>query len=407
MFDELFTRPSALARHRAAPYAAERARYLAHCAQRGDSRTTLWLKVRTLRWVAAQLHRAYPTLALTLDQVRAVAGRGPGRHTRWSRRRFVDVARPWLRFLGCLREPTAPIPFYAELDDYEHWATHERGLTPMTVARWHGAIAQFLRWYGLRARPLAALCATDIDTYLTERRAHGWSRISVRNATITLRAFLRHAASRGWCESHLAEGIQAPRVYALEGLPSGPDWADVQRLLAAVDTARPQDVRDRAILMLLAMYGLRASEVATLRLDHVDWTHDQLHVPRVKRRDPQVYPLLPSVGNAILRYVHTVRRPSVHRQVFLTLTSPVRPLSRAALYGVVAPRLQALGVRSAHRGPHALRHACAARLVAEGFSLKAIGDHLGHRSPSATRVYAKVDLPHLREVAAFDLGDLP
>ena len=57
-------------------------------------------------------------------------------------------------------------------------------------------------------------------------------------------------------------------------------------------------------------------------------------------------------------------------------------------------------------GPHALRHACAAHLVEEGLSLKEIGDHLGHRSSSATQIYAKVDLSGLREVAAFDLGGL-
>jgi integrase len=160
------------------------------------------------------------------------------------------------------------------------------------------------------------------------------------------------------------------------------------------------------MLMLWAIYGLRASEVVTLRLDDVDWEHDQLHVARVKRRDAQVYPLLPSVGNAILRYVQHVRRPSAHRQVFLTLTSPFRPLSRGATYGIVCHRLRALGIRTARRGPHALRHACAARLVTAGFSLKQIGDHLGHRSTAATRIYAKVDLPHLRDVAAFDLGGL-
>jgi integrase/recombinase XerD len=64
------------------------------------------------------------------------------------------------------------------------------------------------------------------------------------------------------------------------------------------------------------------------------------------------------------------------------------------------------GISSAHRGPHSLRHACAAHLVKEDFSLKEIGDHLGHRSSSATRIYAKVDLPGLREVATFDLGGL-
>ncbi len=55
-------------------------------------------------------------------------------------------------------------------------------------------------------------------------------------------------------------------------------------------------------------------------------------------------------------------------------------------------------------GPHSLRHACATRLLAEGLSMKEIGDHLGHRQPDSTRVYAKVDLNSLRQVADFDLG---
>jgi site-specific recombinase XerD len=276
----------------------------------------------------------------------------------------------------------------------------------MTIERTHGSIAQFLRWYGRLGRPLSDVRPTDIDAYFAHGRAHGWCRVTVRNAARALRSFCRHGATRGWCRPDLAEAIHGPRVYAAEVLPAGLDWADVQRLLAAADTNRAPDVRDRALLMLLAIYGLRASEVVTLRLDDVDWGRDQLHVPRVKRRDAQIYPLLPSVGNAILRYVHTVRRPSAHREVFLRLTSPFGPLSRGAAYGIVCHRVNALGVRTTHRGPHALRHACAARLVTAGLSLKEIGDHLGHRSTSATRIYAKVDLPHLREVAAFDLGGL-
>jgi integrase len=159
--------------------------------------------------------------------------------------------------------------------------------------------------------------------------------------------------------------------------------------------------------MLMAIYGLRVGEVANLRLEHLDWEHDRLHVPRTKRRETQVYPLLSSVRDALVRYLRKVRRrPSVHRQVFLTLRPPYRPISAAGLYHVAAHRLKALGVRTAHHGPHSLRHACAARLVAEGLSLKEIGDHLGHRSTSATRTYAKVDLRGLREVAAFDVGEL-
>jgi integrase/recombinase XerD len=54
-------------------------------------------------------------------------------------------------------------------------------------------------------------------------------------------------------------------------------------------------------------------------------------------------------------------------------------------------------------GPHALRHTCATHLLERGLSLKEIGDYLGHRSPEATRIYAKVDLAGLRAVGDFEL----
>ena len=78
-----------------------------------------------------------------------------------------------------------------------------------------------------------------------------------------------------------------------------------------------------------------------------------------------------------------------------------------SLYDIVNRRFVEFGIQAAHRGPHALRHACATRLLADGLTLKEIGDHLGHRTTAATRTYAKVDMVSLREVGAFDLGDLP
>jgi len=413
MFAQLFVRASVVARHVNAPYAEERARYLAYCAQRGDSRSTLWLKARELLWVARKLS-VYPDLDVTIDQVRAVAGSWEEREracgqqltSRWTARRFVDVAGAWLRYLGYLRRPVEPIPFHGQLEEYGHWAMHERGLRETTIALHHRTVAHFLRWYSARGQPLAAVQVTDVDTYLARVSDHGWGRVTVHNVAASLRAFFRYGADRGWVRRGLASAIHGPRRYALEPLPAGPAWTDVQRLLASVGTARPKDVRDRAILMLFAIYGLRESEVAQLRLDDLDWEHDLLHVARVKRRTTQVYPLVPTVGNALIPYLEDVRPSSPRREVFLTLLSPPRPLTRGALYRIVADRLRALGVRTAHAGPHALRHACAARLVAEGLSLKAIGDHLGHRSTAATRIYAKVDLPGLREVAAFDLGGL-
>jgi len=102
-----------------------------------------------------------------------------------------------------------------------------------------------------------------------------------------------------------------------------------------------------------------------------------------------------------------VRQQSSRRQIFLTLKAPLRPLSIGGLYNIVNRCIATARVETKHHGPHTLRHACAMHLVSEGLSLKEIGDHLGHRSSSATRIYAKVNLPQLRLVADVDLGGLP
>jgi integrase len=180
----------------------------------------------------------------------------------------------------------------------------------------------------------------------------------------------------------------------------------VQRLIVSTDGERRRDIRDRAILMLFATYGFRSSEVAGLRLEHVNWEREVIAILRPKQRRMQEYPLVHSVGEAIIRYLQQVRPRCACREIFLTLKAPFRRLSAGALYHLVRSRLSALQIESLHRGPHSLRHACAGHLVAEKFSLKEIGDHLGHRSAFATRTYAKVDMPGLREVANFDLGGM-
>jgi site-specific recombinase XerD len=180
----------------------------------------------------------------------------------------------------------------------------------------------------------------------------------------------------------------------------------VQHLIASAENNRPTDIRDRAILMLLAVYGLRSAEVRCLKLEDLDWEKELVRITRPKQLKTQMYPLSHIVGEAIVRYLKEVRPRSLYRELFLTLQAPIQPLSRSGLWNVVSRRLQSLSPSIKHRGPHSLRHACASHLLAQGLSLKEIGDHLGHRSPNATRVYAKVDIAGLREVADFPLGGL-
>ena len=414
MFDELFISPAVLSRHRAAPWATERGRYLAYRAEQGCARPTLLRLARELRVVAHYLDLS-PGLPVSSAQIATVAEqwaarqrrRGHARSRHWSRGLFIQVATEWLRFLGRLPEPVAePVPWSAEVEAFADWMQRERGLSPTTIRlrRWH--LVQFLRWYAPHARSLAAVAGPDLDAFLTALGRQGWSRVSLATSAKALRAFFRHLERTGGCRPGLAAAIAAPRLFAQETCPAGPTWDEVLRLLASTATDRPWDIRDRALLLLFAVYGLRRSEVAGLRLDHLDWEHAVLWVPRTKQRRTQPYPLLRTVGEAILAYLQQVRPRSARREVFLTLKAPFRPLSPSGLYHVTSRRLARLGCPTPHRGPHALRHACAMRLVAAGLSLKVIGDHLGHRSTSATRLYAKVDLASLREVAALEPGGL-
>jgi len=413
MYEELFQNPSTVARHRSAPYAEERARYLRHCACQGYSRSTLLQKAADLLWAARKLS-IYPELRVNLQQLEAVAQGweerehecGQTLNAHWTRKRFIETARPWLRFLGCFCEPVSPLPFANLLEDYVSWMKYERGFAVTTVHCRAEYLRLFLRWYARRERPFAKVAPADIDIFLAEGGGKGWCRRSTRNMANALRGFFRHAAMRGWCDAGIPGTIQGPRVYSCDTLPAGSSWRDIQLLFASMNTDRPLDVRDRPILMLFAVYGFRASEVGGLRMEDFDWERDLLHVSRVKRQQRQVYPLLPAVGNAVARYLKDVRPPCDHREVFMTLLPPFRPLSRRALYSLTRRRLESLDIQTLHRGPHSLRHACATHLVSQGLSLKEIGDHLGHRSTAATRIYAKVGLPDLRKVAAFDLGDV-
>jgi integrase/recombinase XerD len=414
MFETLFKYPRVLARHREGLAADVRERFLLHRANEGVARTTLLRTARELLVVAKHVNvtagQAICTHDLEVAADRWARHQWRRRHAhgpRWSRELFLQVATTWLRFLGRLQEPDhTPSPFAGLIKDFANYMRDECGLSEATIRNrcWHGG--KFLDGLMKQNRSLAEVSVRDVDAFLIQKGGQGWGRVSVATCAQALRSFFRHAEMRGWCGVSIAAGIEGPRLFQQEALPVGPHWADVQRLITSASGDRPRDIRDRSILMLFAIYGFRTGEVAGLRLEQVNWEREIIAVMRPKQRRAQEYPLVHSVAEAILRYLQHVRPRCARREIFLTLKAPFRPLSPGALYHLVSSRLRALGIESVRHGPHSLRHACAGHLVAERFSLKEVGDHLGHRSAYATRTYAKVDLLGLREVGNFDLGGL-
>jgi integrase/recombinase XerD len=414
MFEQLFKRPHALSRQRTGPLAEERRCYLVHCGEEKMSPRTLRDIASYILAVAKALRLAdRPGEFITSAEIEARADRWANRkpkspvkrevHPSW--RRFVGHASRWLTFLGRLQQPALIRSPYAEhIAQFTNFMLQERGLSPQTVEHRRHTIDKFLTQIHDACLSLDVLTVAQVDELLVRKvRDEGYSRATIQTRASTLRAFFRYAEGRGWCRSGLAAAIMAPRVFRYEGLPAGVSWDCVKKVLAAAQGDRFPDIRDRALLMLLAVYGLRAGEVVALRLEDFDWEREVLTVAHGKRQKPRNYPLCRPVGDAVLRYLREARPQSTRREVFLTLLAPFRPLTRESLGKAVSRRLHALGISLAHYGPHSLRHACATHLLAQGLSLKEIGDHLGHESPETTRIYAKVDLAALRVVADFDL----
>jgi site-specific recombinase XerD len=410
MFESLFKYPAVVSRHREAPLAEERESYLAHRAKDGTSLATLRRFARELLVVVREMDLRPATISV--DAIESAAQlwacrqkrRGRAGKLRWSRSLFIQVTQDWLRFLGRLEEPQVNVVYADRIDDFTGFLRIERGLSAKTIRNYAWYVDKFLGWLNALGRGLATTSVLDVDAFISQH--HNWSRVTSACCAKALRSFFRHAERRGWCAGGIVSAIESPRIFKQEGLPTGPDWESVRALIAHADSELSRDVRDRAILLLFSTYGFRSSEVAQLRLDDVDWEREKIRVHRCKRRHDQEYPLIHSIGAAIVRYLKEVRPRTNRREIFLTLRAPFRPLSAGTMYRVVSSRMAKLGIKPLHQGPHSLRHACAGHLVEEGFSLKEIGDHLGHRSSSSTRTYAKVDLPGLREVASFDLGDL-
>lgn len=413
MFDRLFSRPTVIARHHNGPHASSRERFLAQCSEDGYSlsmlrkiawqllvvASTIDLRRRTVS--VGEIARA-ATQPVRFIRHRTSDGADSPHHTQ---QLFVSVATKWLDSLGRLKPERAnDTAFTALVSEFERYMRDERGLSPVTIRTRCERVNWFLASLPRHRRSMDAISILDVDDFLGSKGSAGWTRASIDALAASLRSFFRYAQNQQWCAVDIAASIKGPRMFALEGLPRGASWQDVQRLLA--DSGGIDDIRDHAILMLLALYGLRAGEVSTLRLDDIDWDREVISVTRPKQRRAQQYPWLPSVGDAVLRYLREVRPRCAHRELFLTMKAPHRPLSSQSVSAIVRAWLTSIDATVARRGAHSLRHACAAHLLARGFTFKQIGDHLGHRSASSTFTYAKVDLAGLRHVAEFDMGAL-
>jgi site-specific recombinase XerD len=304
----------------------------------------------------------------------------------------------FLREAGVVPHPAPPPcegPLERLVDDYRRYLVQERGVTEKTIKRYERVARLFL---GERAQggslDLERLTAADVTEFLV-RECPKRSVPGARELAQSLRPLLRYLYVAGVIGTPLRWAV--PRVADLRdrSLPRGLDSVAVRKLLCSCDRRSTVGRRDYAVLLLMVRLGLRAGEVAALKLGDVDWRRGEIVVrgkgPRLDR-----LPLPVDVGEALVSYLR--RRPqSRSRALFLKVRAPAGPLTTGVVECVVRDACRRAGLPVV--GPHRLRHTAATEMLNASASLAEIGQVLRHRDTRTTARYAKVDRSRLRALA--------
>jgi site-specific recombinase XerD len=313
----------------------------------------------------------------------------------------ANTLKRYLQSRGILKpNPTVP-PSRRELcvAAYSSYLQKVRGLDSITIQQHVRTSADFLRFLGFERAPqrLATITPSDLERFV-ERAGRRLQRGTLQHTVAVIRSFMRFLATRGEAPPGLDHQIDLPRVYRFEKLPRTLPWKTVQLFLKSIDQTTPYGLRDYTMFLLIATYGLRASDIAALTLDDIQWRKSSIRLVQPKTGTHLELPLTDQVGKALVRYLKQTRRPVPCRHVFMRMVAPIGPCKRQTVASAFRNRMARSGLKIRFTGAHCLRHSYATELLHQGASLKTIGDILGHQCFDSTSVYLRVATRDLRQV---------
>jgi integrase/recombinase XerD len=296
-----------------------------------------------------------------------------------------------------LRRKGPPNDFFGPFrGEYRRHLEEVRGFCVPTVAQHLSTVSEFIANALKRGESPALLTSQDIEEYLSQK-SRKCDRNTLQHLVARLRAFLRYAFAHGLIPGRL-DVIDTPRTYRGELPPRALPWPLVKRLLSSIDRSARAGWRNYTMLHLMAYYGLRASEVADLRVGSIDWSAKTCRVEQRKTHCDLILPLSDATMSLLRRYLRHGRSDTNHPQLFLRARNPAGRIKHTAVCNVFYRVAHRSGLSLQQYSSYSLRHAFAMRLLQRGVGVKAIGDCLGHHSLEATCVYLRLNVSALRTI---------
>lgn len=404
MLTAYFKDPVTLVRYRQGPAGPDLDEFVAWLVERGYRRGSVRRSVRATHHFALWAERTGLTLPQLDRTVLAAFGEHLKRHHRLKysggdyRHAFVGACH-FVDFLAATDRLARPEPDVSAppepvlLAAFRRWMHAQRGTLDVTLNNYRLTLLDLLQTVGAQPDRYNAEALRGFVLDRASRHGLGKAKLVVT----AVRMFLRYLVATGQCAAGLDQAIPTIAHWRLARLPKYLSAEAVERVIASCDLTIPIGVRDRAVLLLLARLGLRAGDVAGLKLTAIDWQAGTILVAGKNRRECRL-PLPQDVGDAILAYLE--QRPAVNDEhVFVTAVAPMKGLSYQTVGQIVTRAMQRAGIDAPIHGAHVLRHSAATGMLRQGMSLPAIGVVLRHASVETTAVYAKVDVQLLRQIA--------
>jgi site-specific recombinase XerD len=270
--------------------------------------------------------------------------------------------------------------------------------SPETVRTYTGQVVAFLDWCQAEGIHPAVVTEEDVKLYRAALISEGYARATIANKLTIVRRFYAMAQTRAYRADNPAKGVRAPRdrtdrAERVKWLP----LQAIRDLLEAPDPTTAKGLRDRAILAMMAIHGLRVIEVARLQIEDLDPEARERGTLTVMGKGDKVRSVLLVEQSAAALEEWLAIRPQVAAEnegaFFVSLQrngGRGTALSRYGIRKMVDSYLQGLGLKRAGISCHALRHSFATLSRAAGARLDALARALGHASVTTTQVYADI-----------------